>query len=384
MFDFFHNTKNNFSQKPGNFYFVSEKQPVTVLVAPLDWGLGHATRCIPLIKHLLQSGCNVIIATEGTQEKLLKTEFPSLLFVPLRGYRITYSTHKRFFAIKIVLQLPKIFLAIRKEKKWLKTFLKNTPIHAIISDNRYGLYHPMLPSVFITHQLLVKSPFEFAEKIMQKIHYRFIKKFSECWVPDEKGNVNIAGDLSHPSILPELPTRYMGGLSRLEKQENTNKKYDVLVIISGPEPQRTLLEKKVLAEFAHFTGNVLLVRGLPGQVADMPSGKHLKIINHLPAKDLGQAFNESEYIISRSGYTSVMDICKLQKKSILIPTPGQTEQEYLAKHLQEQGWCVSAEQHRFSILELMEKAKNFKYSQPHLNMEQYRKVLDDFLSRLNG
>lgn len=359
------------------------KAYITVLIAPLDWGLGHAARCIPVIDFLLKSGCKVIIAAVGAQEKLLKTEFPAVTFVPVPGYHIKYTNAERFFVLKIVSQLPKILLAIFREKKWLDKFLEKNTVNAIISDNRYGLFHSKVTSVFITHQLLIKSSFIFIEKFIQQINYRFIKKFSLCWVPDEKGMINLAGDLSHPRIFPKIPLTYIGGLSRLEKQTKTKEKYDLLIILSGPEPQRTLLENKVLNELKTFKGKVLLVRGLPGDINKLPAKNNLIIKNHLPAKELEKAFNESDYIISRSGYTTVMDICKLQKKSILIPTPGQTEQEYLAYHLQKQGWCVAASQHNFILSESLQKAQHFKYQFPDLNMEKYKEILSDFINSLD-
>lgn len=358
---------------------MTDKLNITILIAPLDWGLGHATRCIPIINFLLLSGCEVVIAAEGSQEKLLRTEFPTLIFVRLPGYKIKYSNVKRFFALKIALQIPKILVNINREKKWLDNFLKNNSINAVISDNRYGLFHSKVTSVFITHQLLIKAPFVFAEKIMQQTNYRYISRFSLCWIPDEKGITNFAGDLSHPSKLPELPVKYIGGVSRFERQPQTDKKYDVLILISGPEPQRTLLEKKILNELEAFKGKVLIVRGLPGYAEQLHSENDLVIKNHLPAKELEKVINESEYIISRSGYTTIMDICKLGKKSILIPTPGQTEQEYLAYHLQKQGWCLAETQENFSLEKSLQKARNFKYKFPDLKMESYKEILTDFI-----
>lgn len=366
----------------GIFYFLSNQSDITILVAPLDWGLGHAARCIPLIKFFLQSGCKVIIAAEGIQKKLLKTEFPAIVFVNLPGYRIKYTNEKRFFALKIVFQIPKIIKTILHEKKWLDNFLKSNNVDAIISDNRYGLFHYKVTSVFITHQLLIKAPFLLAEKIIQKINYQYIKKFSLCWVPDEKGSINLAGALSHPGVLPQVKVDYIGGISRLERQPGTEKKYDVLIILSGPEPQRTLLEKKVLNQLKVFKVKALLVRGLPGNAELLSSQNDLEIKNHLPAKELEKVMNESEYIISRSGYTTVMDICKLHKKSILIPTPGQTEQEYLAYHLQKQGWCLAASQENFSLEKSLQKAQNFKYQLPDLKMETYKEILTDFINGL--
>ncbi len=361
---------------------MSNKTNITVLVAPLDWGLGHAARCIPLINHLLKRGCKIIIAAEGLQKKLLKSEFPNVIFVEIPGYNIKYTKDKRFFALKIILQIPKIVITISREKKWLSNFIKNNKVEAVISDNRFGLFHPRVTSVFITHQLLIKAPFLFIENVIRKINYSYIKKFSVCWVPDEKGSVNLAGALSHPDKLPAIPVNYIGGISRFERRPEIRKKYAVLIILSGAEPQRTLLEKKMLGEVKNFEGKALLVRGLPGNATLLPAQQNLEIKNYLPAKELEKAINESEFIISRSGYTTVMDICKLQKKSILIPTPGQTEQEYLAKHLQEQGWCLATSQEDFSLQKSLKQAQEFNYRLPDFKMEMYKEKLTDFVNSL--
>jgi uncharacterized protein (TIGR00661 family) len=361
---------------------LSPKSDITVLIAPLDWGLGHATRCIPLINHLLQIGCKVIIAAEGIQKELLKTEFPNVIFVNIPAYDIHYTNVKRFFALKIALQVPKILTAIYAEKKWLDRFLKNSKVDVIISDNRFGLYDHKVTSVFITHQLLIKAYTPYVEKVLLKINNWFIKKFSLCWIPDEKGARNLAGVLSHPPILPRIKVEYMGGLSRLERQKQNLEKYKILIVLSGPEPQRTSLEMIIINELKDFKQKAMLVRGLPGSTGLLSCGNDVIIKNHLPARDLEKFMNESEYIISRSGYTTVMDICKLQKKSILIPTPGQTEQEYLAHHLQLQGWCVAAKQENFSLEKSLQKAQHFEYKLPDLNMEAYKETLDGLISGL--
>jgi UDP-N-acetylglucosamine transferase subunit ALG13 len=361
---------------------VSAKFNSTILVAPLDWGLGHSTRCIPLINYLLSLNCSVIIATDGAQEKLLKQEFPTLAFVQLQGYKIQYTSQQRFFALKILLQLPKIFTAILSEKKWLSKFVSNNKIDAVISDNRYGLHHPSIRCIFITHQLTVKAPFAFAEKLIQFFNYLFINKFKECWVPDCGSKPNIAGTLSHPRKLPVIPVKYLGGISRFEGKGNQVKEYELLIVISGPEPQRSVFEKKMLAELQSFKNKVLFVRGLPERNDVLQSPENVTFKNHLSATQMEDAFNKSEYIISRTGYTTVMDICKLQKKAILVPTPGQTEQEYLAKHLTEQGWCLTFKQSNFNLKEALEKATTFPFSIPYMQMDQYEKVLLTFINTL--
>ncbi|MGI8637121.1 MAG: glycosyltransferase [Segetibacter sp.] len=358
---------------------MSEKINIKILVAPLDWGLGHATRCIPIITHLEQLGCKVIIGAEGVQAKLLKKEFPHLDFVNLPGYRIKYSKSRLFFALKILMQLPKIFLAIKKENKWLKNFVTHTPVNAIISDNRYGLYLTETPSVFVTHQLLIKAPLLAIEQLLQKLNYFLINRFSTCWIPDEKGTINLAGKLSHPGKLPAIPLQYLGGLSRLHLHQGFEKKYDLLIILSGPEPQRSVLEMKILSELQRYDGPVLLVRGLPGIEKVITAKHNITVQNHLAAKDLEIAFCESDLIISRSGYTTIMDIFKLKRKAVLIPTPGQTEQEYLAKHLEEQDWAVSMDQQDFDLNKLLHRVQHFEYKLPQLDMEGYKDVVTTFV-----
>ncbi len=363
---------------------MSAKDNITILIAPLDWGLGHATRCIPIINHLLKLHCNVVIATDGKQHNLLKTEFPQLRFVHLPGYNIRYSNKKRFFNLKIIFQLPKLINAIRKEKKWLQQFLLNNKINAVISDNRYGLFHISVQSIFITHQLTIKAGFPFIEKMLQKLNYRHINHFSACWVPDQCGKTNLAGKLSHPAILPAITVNYIGIISRFQLLNPTIKRYRLLIVLSGPEPQRTLLEKMLLQQLEKTEQPVLFIRGLPGNEAHLSNQKHITFHNHLPASQLEQAFQQSEYVISRCGYTTVMDICKLKIKSILIPTSGQTEQEYLAEHLQKQGFCLSANQEGFNLINELEKAEKFEYEFPDFDMENYKTVLDEFVETLRS
>ena len=192
-----------------------DKINIGVLVAPLDWGLGHCTRCIPIIRHLLLRGCRVVLAAEGAQAILLMQEFPSIQVLPLKGYRISYASSKRFFSLKIVWQIPKILIAIAREKLWLRKIIEIQNIDIVISDNRYGLFSAKTTNILITHQLQVQAPYKWTEKLLLLLLYSFINNFSACWVPDEKGNKNLAGNLSHPSTMPVVPVQYMGILSRL-------------------------------------------------------------------------------------------------------------------------------------------------------------------------
>lgn len=349
---------------------IKEKVPEKsrILVAPLDWGLGHATRCIPIIKELLKQDCDVWLAGEGALENLLRQEFPTLPFLELPGYRIKYAKTKRGLIWKMIKQGPKMKRAIQFENKWLKKIIKEYQIDAVISDNRYGLYHATVPCIFITHQLQIKSSAgKWTEKILQQRNYRYINRFTACWVPDVENENSLAGELSHPEKKPEVPVHYIGWLSRLTK-ENTEQIRDyLLIILSGPEPQRSLLEEKIINDVSHYNGTATIVRGLPGSASLIPSTNMLRFYNHLSAAELNKEMLQASYVISRSGYSTVMDIVALQKKSILIPTPGQTEQEYLGQYLMKKQIAVTILQNNFLLNDALAQAQAFSFQLPETN-----------------
>jgi UDP:flavonoid glycosyltransferase YjiC (YdhE family) len=325
-----------------------------VLVAPLDWGLGHATRCIPLIRGLLDAGMEVVLAAEGVQAALLSREFPALECLPLFGYRARYSKRSWALPFTMMMQSPKLFKMITKEREWLADVIETHGIDLVISDNRYGLSSKKIPCIFITHQLTIKAPFGWLENILQKINYRFINRFTCCWVPDAAGDENLAGVLSHPKKMPAVPVHYIGMLARFAPQQLAQK-FDVCIVLSGPEPQRTLLEKKIVRELFSVEGKVVLVRGKPSAADIFALPPHVTVYNHLPTEDLQQLVLQSQLIISRSGYTTVMEMAALGKNMLLIPTPGQTEQEYLAERLQQTGICRAAKQQGLDLAkELMD------------------------------
>ncbi len=351
-----------------------------MLVAPLEWGLGHATRCIPIIKELLQQHCEVFIAAEGATYSLLKHEFPNVTFLPLMGYRMKYSRKKWLLPLKIFIQVPKIIYTVYKENEWLKKIIKEYKIDAVISDNRFGMYSDKVYSIYITHQLLIKTNNFFTENIAQRIHYYFIKKYNECWVPDFEQN-SLAGDLSHPKKLPGN-AKYIGALSRFTVF-NVEKKYDLLISISGPEPQRTIFEKQILQNLKMFTGKVLFIRGLPEKNESISfENSFVNIKNHLSADELNTAMLQADMIVSRCGYTTVMDLVKLKKKAILIPTPGQTEQEYLAKYLMENNMFYTVSQKDFSLLKTLERADDFPFFRCNYDMDIYKNAITEFVESL--
>ncbi|WP_397364487.1 glycosyltransferase [Olleya sp. R77988] len=320
-----------------------------ILVAPLNWGIGHATRCIPIINGLINEGFEPIIASDGQALQLLKKEFKTLVFIELPSYNIKYSKTKKRFKWIMFWQLPKIKKAIKDERQAVKKIIQDYTIKGIISDNRLGVYSKKIPSVFITHQLNVLSGS--TTRVSTFFHDRYLNKFNECWIPDFENEPNLSGKLGHDFKNKKLKIKYIGPLSRLKKID-TKPKYDILVLLSGPEPQRTILEKKLMKELVNNKKSILFVKGKIESEHTITHDNLLTIYNFMQTKELQNAINNSEIIISRSGYTTIMDLAKLGKRAFFIPTPGQSEQEYLAKYLDDKKMVPSCNQDEFSLKQL--------------------------------
>jgi hypothetical protein len=375
-----------------------------VLVAPLDWGLGHATRCIPIIKELINQGSTVIIAASGPVKILLQEEFPMLRFVEIPGYSVKYGKNRALTIFQLIVILPKILIRIKRENRWLRRFSLLEQPDLVISDNRYGLYRRGIICVFITHQLAIRTPFGgVVDWLLQRINYSVLRHFSCCWVPDIPGPGSLAGKLSHPRSMPSIPTRYIGWLSRFGASaaaatataataaEATTTAaasaatvdYDLLLLLSGPEPQRTILENMMLEQIAGCERRIALVRGLPGGGSSLAAPPGIVVYDHLPAAALETLIRRSEIVLSRSGYSTVMDLMQLGKKAIYIPTPGQTEQEYLGKYLAEKQLAICMGQQGFSLKDALIKARGL-HTGPAVENEWLKKEIRAILERVGG
>lgn len=318
--------------------------------------MGHATRCIPIINALLKANFEPVLASDGDALLLLQKEFPLLKSVQLPSYKISYPKKGKNLTLKLLLQLAHIISATKNEQKMVAQLIDKEDIAGIISDNRFGVYSKKVPSVYMTHQLNVLSGK--TTYITSKIHQQFIKKFDECWVPDKEGISNFSGGLGHLRN-HNFNLKYLGILSRFQPKE-LEIKYDLLLLLSGPEPQRTLLENKLLKELQHFKGKILMVRGV-FSAAEITAPSNFNILNYLLANELEDAINQSNLVIARSGYSTIMDLAALGKKAFFIPTPGQFEQEYLAKMLQEKLVAPYAKQDEFTAANLGDLAKFFGF-----------------------
>lgn len=326
-----------------------------VLIAPLDWGLGHATRCMPIIEALLKRNCEVVIASSGSALKLLRKEFPALEFFALPSYSIRYP-RKGSFVFSIALQTPRILRVISREHKRIQKIIHDNKIDLMLSDNRYGCWSDRVPSIFISHQLnlQVTEGWRLLKPIVDALHNRMIQKFDQCWIPDDP-TLNLTGALSDNR---KLNIKHIGVLSRFKK-ENLELKYDLAVVLSGPEPQRTMLEEIIFKQILNLILKVIVVRGVVEGEGNWKQEGNIITVNFLQSGKLEEVMNQSRLIISRSGYSTIMDLARLEKKAILIPTPGQTEQVYLAEQLKSKKIFYCMDQKDFDLTKALSESAGF-------------------------
>ena len=312
-----------------------------ILVAPLNWGLGHASRCVPLIERLQAEGHEVVLGGDGESLVLLRKHFPTLSVLPLAPLELRYGSGKRQVAA-MLRALPRIIRSSWLDHRMLADYLCYEQIDQVISDNRFGLWSRKTRCVYMTHQLIIPlpRPWRWLEPIVARLHRRVISRFDACWVPDEPTN-GLAGRLSHPDSLPPN-TQYIGVLSRFANQQyKPDSTYQVVAVLSGLEPQRTLLEQDICKRYEQTDSSVLVVRGkmqgpltvVRSQRSEVRSQKSgITLVPWLDDKHLAAYLLGAERIICRSGYSSVMDMHALGvlDKVEWHPTPGQPEQEYLA------------------------------------------------------
>ena len=300
---------------------------------------------------------------------MLVREIPGLVIADIPGYGIKYDKNRALTILRLIFSIPKILIRVKRENAWIRRWARLEQPDLIISDNRYGLHVAGIPSVFMTHQLLIRTPWgAIADRWLQKINYSFIRRFSLCWVPDVEGEDGLAGELSHPLHMPHVPVRYIGWLSRFDPSPSDaaprldpdpvpGADIDLLVLLSGPEPQRTVLEKKIMDQVPDYSGRVVLVRGLPDNCYQLNVPSKIRVYDHLPAAQLEVLIRGAGQIICRSGYSTVMDLVRLGRRAIMVPTPGQTEQEYLGHYLASRGWAICVDQKGFSLTDALAAAR---------------------------
>ncbi len=361
-------------------------KPKKILIAPLDWGLGHTTRCIPIIGCIISLGHIPVFAGNDFHCSFIKETFGGIETIHIEGYNIRYSAWNRVGQAGIFAQLPRLLKVIQYEHQWLVEVCKKHSIDGIISDNRYGLYHDTIPSVIITHQLNVQTGLgRVPNQIIQKIHYRLLNRFLATWVVDSIDYPGLGGELSHSGRLP-LKTQYIGLLSRFrpEKQIPNQSNGPIVILISGPEPQRSNLSKILWKQVKAIDTEVIFIEGINKANPPKEIPKNIMWYSHLSGTKLEEVLSTASIVISRSGYSTIMDLVSLNKRAILIPTPGQTEQLYLSKQLIQAGAYYSVGQSGINLKKAIESAKN--YSPESLNFNElyslHNKVIEQWLTNL--
>lgn len=317
-----------------------------MFIGVLNWGLGHAARSIPLIRVLQAKGCTVTIGSDGNALEMLEQAFPDCPLVELPPYAARYSRHGALM-LKLATQLPRWMRAIKTEHEVVGQLIAQHHFDCIISDNRYGLWHPTVPTVLVTHQMNLNLPGRALRSTVNRRLHALVNRFGEVWIPDiEQEGESLAGRLSHGFAHPNA--HFIGPLSRFTGPVEANSEYDTVCLVSGPEPQRTIFEQKLLEQLHRLDEKALLLRGIPGKVRTQHSGP-VTIANHMETSQLHAILGGAQHIVARAGYSTIMDLVLLNKIALLVPTPGQPEQEYLTQFLERRNWFAFQSQKRMDL-----------------------------------
>lgn len=320
-----------------------------ILICPLEWGLGHAARMIPVAALLSNMGHNIIIASGDEHTALFRNDLPGLSYLKFTGFKPTYSRYLPQY-LHLLFKVPSLLFHIIREHRLLKKIIADNQIDIVISDNRFGLWNKNLTTVYVTHMPRIPFPdlFRFLEPAAIVLHRAIIRRYTFCWIPDLPGEENLSGRLSH-SVKLTSNTRFVGLLSRftVNSCDGSVKRPETgynTVILSGPEPQRGILKQKLISILKNRTGETFILEGKPLSGMKISDTGNIHFCSHLPVSEMTQMIKGSSNIITRSGYTTIMELISLRSAALLIPTPGQTEQEYLARYLSGKGWFTTVSQ----------------------------------------
>jgi uncharacterized protein (TIGR00661 family) len=342
---------------------VKAKQ-LKVLICPLDWGLGHASRMIPVIQQFIEMNYHVFIGGSGKSGELLKLTYPELSFVHIPGLVIRYTRNGNLLFSKLLLQIPFMVVSAIREHHEIRKITKTYEFDLIVSDNRYGFFCKDAYCVFVTHQISPVLPllFRWLRYPVFLIIKRIMQQYNECWIPDfEDIQESLSGKLSHQYKLP-AQTYYAGILSRFQMDKtNINlsspEKFTLVIIASGPEPQLGLFIKLIVDQVQSLHCKTLLITGLNHDLnpQDFRNRNLITIVPHLDIQQFRKVIHDACHIICRAGYSSIMDLVFLKKTAVLVPTPGQPEQEYLARYLSQKGWFTYVKQSCLNLENIINK-----------------------------
>ncbi len=357
------------------------KNKKTILVCPMDWGLGHATRVVPIIEVLKKKkDIHLIVGADNRPLEFLKRRYPQLEVIKFPGYAPQYPA-KGIMVLKMITEIPEMKKQADKAHLFLEKLITEKNIDLVISDNRYELWSEKTKTVFITHQLNIQTPKygKVAKPALKQMIYSYIKKHDELWIPDVKDENNLSGALSHIEKYPLKNYCFIGPLTRFQyvKPLLPKQNIDLLILLSGPEPQRTILEIKLKDQAFQSGLSTVILQGRTEEKHHVKMG-NLEIFSHLPDEQFAGYIKASKNIICRPGYSSLMDLAWFGKKAIFIPTPGQTEQEYLAETLKQKGLYYYQNQKEFDLQKALARSENYR----GLTMKNNAAVLENRIKAL--
>jgi len=357
-----------------------------VLYGLCTWGLGHMTRSLPLMRRLIDDGHDLVIYTSDRPLLALKKEFGDKCeYVESVEYPSPYAKNGTF-ALRLTLMMPAIINAIVKEHKEILKLSQDLDVDVLISDSEYGVFDKTKPSFFIFHQLRYVPPdfLRILKNQTERFNYHFRNSFTKFVVPDFPNDGGLTGNLSHNlSYMSSDQVKYIGILSDYQKMD-VNQDIDYLISLSGREPSRSILEKKILDQIKFLKGNVVLVRGMP-ENAEKIKVPGIEVINYAGKGLRDELMNRSKFVIARSGYSTIMDIVELGKNGLLIPTPGQTEQEYLSEYLSEKLYFHSVNENDMDLEKDVEIAKSYNgYDPPWRTAQSVEKFMDIIKIAIGG
>lgn len=348
---------------------ISTNEDIRILVVPLNWGLGHATRMIPVVTALMKEGYVVCLGGGGLSLQLLQQTFPTLETIELPAHSIDYSKNGKLL-MHIVKQFPKILKTAIKANRALQKKAVEHNISLVISDSRPALFcsqkHASFLSILVTHQLYPKLPgaWSIFQSLGNRIGWRIIAKFDRCWVPDYKEAPTLSGELAHCGGMVPPNIRFIGPLSRFSTKKLTveiEEKTAIFILLSGPEPQRSIFEELIASQLIHFKRKVVVARGVLNTAKKRTNTTNIQWVDFMESEEMIKTIAQSKTIVCRGGYSTLMDLAVLGtkmkgKKVILVPTPGQTEQEYLADYFFEQKLFYKTTQNQFNLVEAEKEA----------------------------
>jgi len=337
-----------------------------ILYAVLNWGLGHAAESVPLIRTLSENN-QVILAATGRALTFLRNEFPQLPCIDLPDYSIQYADNRWLLVPKLIIQLPGMLRGLWKEHRQTEKIVSEAGIDLIISDNRYGVYSRNVPSFFITHQLRFRLPAQLRkfEIISEWFNRWYFRKYTGVLVLDEEGKENIAGELTHSGKICQHPKLTYIGLWSTVHKENVLQDIDVLAVVSGPEPHREIFGQKVIEQLKSIPGKRVVILGLPEKAGNDFTDVDFEVHNFKNRKEVNNLLNRAKIVVCRSGYSSTMDLVALKKPALMVPTPGQTEQEYQAEYYKNKGYFYSVSQDEMDL------SKDLKIAQKFCQIGEY-------------